>query len=105
MVRRAVVTAQETAHEARAEVQVRQVATALYNATCAALLVWEGAKLATQTGDARRLLLASLVLAHRLQPRDPLAQENPAREQAIAEQLILEKPVPLETATSLLATD
>jgi acyl-CoA dehydrogenase len=49
----------------------RQAASALYDATTAAAMAWE----AQRSGDARRLLLADLVLRHRLGARDPLAQE------------------------------
>ncbi|MBK5103780.1 MAG: acyl-CoA dehydrogenase family protein [Burkholderiales bacterium] len=49
----------------------RQAASALYHATTAAAMAWE----AQRSGDARRLLLADLVLRHRLGARDPLARE------------------------------
>jgi hypothetical protein len=49
----------------------RQAASALYNASTAAAMAWE----AQRTGDARRLLLADLVLRHRMGARDPLAHE------------------------------
>lgn len=53
------------------EALARQAASALYDATTAVAMAWE----AERTGDARRLLLADLVLRHRLSARDPLAQE------------------------------
>ncbi len=53
------------------EDHARQAASALYNATTAVAMAWE----AERSGDARRLLLADLVLRHRLGARDPLAQE------------------------------
>ncbi len=49
----------------------RQAASALYDATTAVAMAWE----AERTRDARRLVLADLVLRHRLGARDPLAQE------------------------------
>jgi acyl-CoA dehydrogenase len=51
------------------ETLARQAASGLYHATTAAAMAWE----ARRTGDARRLALASMVLAHRLAPRDPLS--------------------------------
>lgn len=51
-------------HEALA----RQAATALYRLTAAIAMGWE----AGQTGSARRMLLAQLVIQHHLLPRDPL---------------------------------
>jgi acyl-CoA dehydrogenase len=53
------------------EDHARQAASALYHATTAVAMAWEAA----QSGDARRLLLADLVLSHRLGARDALAQE------------------------------
>jgi len=53
------------------EEHARQAASALYDATTAVAMAWE----AQRTGDARRLVLADLVLRHRLGARDPLAQE------------------------------
>ena len=50
----------------------RQAASALYDATTAVAMAWE----AERSGDARRLLLADLVLRHRLSARDPLARET-----------------------------
>jgi acyl-CoA dehydrogenase len=54
---------------ASSEALARQAASALYHATTAAAMAWE----AKRTGDARRLALAEMVLAHRLTARDPLA--------------------------------
>ena len=53
-----------------AEATARLAASALYHATSAILLAWEG----SQPGvDARRALLARFVLEYRLTARDPLA--------------------------------
>ncbi|WP_419897659.1 acyl-CoA dehydrogenase family protein [Roseomonas sp. USHLN139] len=49
----------------------RQAASALYHLTSAAALAWEAAQL----GTPRRLILARLVLQHRVLPRDPLQAE------------------------------
>jgi alkylation response protein AidB-like acyl-CoA dehydrogenase len=62
-----------TAAEKGAESLARQAATALYRLTAAVTMGWE----AGYTGSVRRMLLAQLVLRHRLLPRDPLqAHEN-----------------------------
>lgn len=53
------------------EAMARQAASALYHLTSAIAMGWE----AGQTGSLRRMLLAQLVLRHRLLPQDPL-QEN-----------------------------
>ncbi len=52
------------------ETLVRQAATALYDASSAVLLAWEGSR---PGADARRALVARFVLAHRLSTIDPLA--------------------------------
>jgi alkylation response protein AidB-like acyl-CoA dehydrogenase len=80
----------------------RQAASALYYATAATVLAAEGARLAAG-GDARRMLLARLVLEHRVMPRDPLERADPARETAFAALLLDEAPVPLARAAALLA--
>ena len=51
----------------------RQVASGLYNAITAVILALEGAALADRQNDAKRLVLAQLVIDHRLSARDPLA--------------------------------
>ncbi len=53
-------------------------------------------------GDARRLLLARLVLDHRLKPQDPLSGggDTPT---AIADALLEDAPVSLARAKALLA--
>jgi alkylation response protein AidB-like acyl-CoA dehydrogenase len=61
----------------------RQAATGLYHATAAVLLAYE----ADQLGDPVRLDLARLVLAHKLNPRDPLAGSS-RDEEAAADRVI-----------------
>ena len=86
-------------HEKRS----RMAAGALYHATTAALLAWEGATLGAQGGDARRLLLSRLVIEHRLAPEDPLSlNESPWEEEAM-NLLLDDAPVPLAKATALLS--
>ena len=51
---------------------VRQIASALYHITSAIGLAHEAAKI----GAPHRLALASMVLKHRLLPRDPLVQDD-----------------------------
>ena len=50
------------------EAMARQAASALYHLTSAIAMGWE----AGRTGSLRRMLLAQLVLCHRLLPQDPL---------------------------------
>ncbi len=59
------------AQKAEGEPIARQSATALYHVTSAIGLAWEAGRI----GSPRRLLLAQLVLKHRLSARDPLAAD------------------------------
>ena len=86
-------------HEKRA----RLAAGALYHATTAALMAWEGATLGAQGGDARRLLLSRLVIEHRLAPQDPLSLNEAPWEQEAMDLLLQDAPVPLAKAAALLA--
>jgi alkylation response protein AidB-like acyl-CoA dehydrogenase len=82
------------------ETLVRQAATALYDVSSAVLLAWEGSR---PGADARRVLLARFVLAHRLSPADPLAPEEAAWESAAIDALLGERPLTLQQAAPLLA--
>jgi acyl-CoA dehydrogenase len=64
----------ESAAEKGAESLARQAATALYRLTAAVAMGWESG----HTGSVRRMLLAQLVLRHRLLPRDPLRANETA---------------------------
>jgi acyl-CoA dehydrogenase len=86
-----------------AEASCRRAASALYHVTSAALLAAEGAELGSRGGDARRLLLARLVLDHRLGSGDPFALPDDGWEYAVGAKLLSDDPVPLDAATSLLA--
>jgi acyl-CoA dehydrogenase len=81
------------------ETLARQAATALYDASSAVLLAWEGSH---PGADARRILLARFVLAHRLSPADPLAPEEAGWERPATDALLREKPLALNEITELL---
>jgi acyl-CoA dehydrogenase len=82
------------------ETLVREAAAALYNAASAVLLAWE----ATCPGaDARRALVASCVLAHRLAPRDPLCPEEASWERAVAAMLLDDRPLTMAQVGEALA--
>ncbi len=86
-----------------AEAASRRAASALYHAASAALMAAEGAELGKRGGDARRLLLARLVLDHRLGEADPWALPNDRWEEAVAARLLGDGSVSLSDVTSLLA--
>ena len=81
------------------EARTRQAASALYHATSAALLAIEGAQLGARGQDARRLVMARMIIDHRLRPQDPLEGSESAAE-AIGV-LLDETPVDLERARQL----
>ena len=65
------------ANDRAGEADVRVAATAVYNATSAAVMMWEDAQLAGRTGySGDRKILAKAVIAHKLRPRDPLSQSD-----------------------------
>ncbi len=72
-------------HAARAddgERLARQAASGLYNVASAMIMAREGAMLSERDGDAGRLMLARMVLDHRLSSADPLAAPDGAAETA-----------------------
>jgi acyl-CoA dehydrogenase len=90
------------AADPKQEKRCRLAAGALYHATTAALLAWEGATLGARGGDARRLLLSRLVIEHRLAPQDPLSLTETVWEQEAMDLLLQDKPVPLTKASALV---
>jgi hypothetical protein len=81
------------------ETMARQASSALYHITSAILMASEGARLGRMGQDARRLVLARMVLDHRLRPRDPLAIAD--GEDAAVAALLTDAPVPLDAARAL----
>jgi alkylation response protein AidB-like acyl-CoA dehydrogenase len=95
--------AAEVAADPKKEKLSRSAASSLYHAVSAALLAAEGAATGVAGGDARRLLLAKLVIDHRLSVSDPFAPQADRREDEIAALLLDEAPVPLQRAVGLIA--
>ncbi|MBS0537352.1 MAG: acyl-CoA dehydrogenase family protein [Proteobacteria bacterium] len=91
------------AADPKQEKRSRMAAGALYHATTAALLAWEGAALGAQGGDARRLLLSRLVIEQRLNAQDPLSLGESGWEEEAIDLLLSDAPVPLAKATALLS--
>lgn len=97
---RCVAFADEVASKGK-ETLARQASDALYHVTSAALLASEGARLGAAGGDASRLLLARMVLDHRLRPLDPLADDE--GDGAVVDALLGTEPVSLERAQALVS--
>ncbi|HEX4365348.1 MAG TPA: acyl-CoA dehydrogenase family protein [Rhodopila sp.] len=95
---RAMALAERVAGDGR-ETLARQAATALYDVASAVLLAWEGSR---PGADARRVLVARFVLAHRLSPADPLAPEEAAWERPATDALLGERRFALQEAAALL---
>lgn len=96
--------ARKVAADKAHERHCRRAAAGLYNAMTAALMAAEGAVLGASGGDARRLILARLVLDRRLAPGDPLTFDDCSFEADAAELLIADAPVSLDRATELIAS-
>ncbi|HEV2551025.1 MAG TPA: acyl-CoA dehydrogenase family protein [Stellaceae bacterium] len=98
----AIALAQAIARDPGREREARRATSALYHAASAVSLAWEAHRIHDQRGDARRLLLSGLVVAHRLAPRDPLGAE--VGEDHLGERLLDEAPVPMAEAAALVAS-
>ncbi len=96
---RAIVFAEQVAADREAEHKARLAASALYHATSAITLAWEGCQ---PEVDARRLLLSRFVLEHRLTAKDPLAPAEDVWERGAIALVLGDEAVPLARATALL---
>jgi acyl-CoA dehydrogenase len=103
LVDRTAAFADAVAKRPNAEASSRRAASALYHAVSAALLAAEGAELGKRGGDARRLLLARLVLDHRLGSVDPFALPDEDWEQKVTAGLLDEEPLSLSEAAASAA--
>ncbi|MGE0422823.1 MAG: acyl-CoA dehydrogenase family protein [Reyranellaceae bacterium] len=95
--------AERVAADPALENRSRVAAGALYHAATAALLASEGASLGSRGGDARRLLLARMVVEHRLTARDPLSLARDEWEEKATDLLLSDRPVALSAAQALVA--
>jgi alkylation response protein AidB-like acyl-CoA dehydrogenase len=102
LVDRAIGFAREVASRAENEAEARRATSLLYHVASAVSLSWEGARIHAMRGDARRLLLARLVIDHRVTARDPLALTDDGTERMIADHLLGERDVGLSEANALL---
>jgi len=100
-VQRSIAFAAEVA-ESGNQTLARKAASAIYHTATATLLASEGARLGAAGGDARRLLLARMVIDHKLRPQDPLSAGESGFDKAATDLLLAEDPVSLDTATDVL---
>ena len=83
------------------EALARRASDALYHVTTATLLAREGAQLGAMGEDARRLILARMVIDHRLRPQDPLG--IPSEEDPMVVAVLSQGKVTLKQAHALAA--
>src|SRR4051812_13102540 len=99
---RAIGFAREVAGRIEHEADARRATSALYHVTSAVALTWEGGRIHEMRGDARRLLLARMVIEHRLQTTEPFQlTENPGR-RAISDHLLGDRAVGMAEVGELL---
>jgi alkylation response protein AidB-like acyl-CoA dehydrogenase len=91
LVDRVVGFAREVAAHADNEAEARRATSVLYHVASAVSLTWESARIHQMRGDARRLLLAKHVVAHRLTPSDPFRLAENRTDDAIATLLLGER--------------
>jgi hypothetical protein len=102
LIDRAIGFAREVAASAEHEAEARRATSLLYHVASAVTMTWEAAKIDAQRGDARRLLLARLVLDHRIASRDPFKLVDGRREQAIADLLLGERPADMAEVSEVV---
>jgi len=93
LVDRTIGFAREVASRADNEAEARRATSLLYHVTSAVTLTWESGRIDTMRGDARRLLLAQLVIDHRLSAQYPFRLTENATQDAIARHLLGDRDV------------
>lgn len=88
LVDRAIGLARSVAADADNEAEARRATSLLYHTASAVALAWEAGRIDEARGDARRLLLSKLVVAHRLTPPDPFRPANGKADDAMAALLL-----------------
>ena len=84
------------------ETHARLATNALYHVCSAVLMATEGVRAGQNNGDARRLLMARMVLDHRLAANDPLAIRDEKFDQLATQRLLSDEPVSLADAQALV---
>jgi acyl-CoA dehydrogenase len=103
-IRDAFAFAEEVAADPANERFCRIAAGQLYHAVTAALLACEGIAIGARGGDARRLMIARLVLEHRLQTSQTANLAALKWEERVTDLLLADDPVPLaEAAAAVVA--
>jgi acyl-CoA dehydrogenase len=88
LVDRTIGFAREVASRADNEAEARRATSLLYHVASAVTLTWESGRIDAMRGDARRLLLAQLVIDHRLSAQYPFRLTENATQATIANHLL-----------------
>lgn len=100
---RAIALAREVATTSDKEAEARRATSVLYHVGSAVALTWEAARIHAMRGDARRLVLAKLVVDHRLARPDPFALGDTTQERAIADALFGEGDIGMREVSEIVA--
>ena len=100
---RAVTMARQVATNSDNEAEARRATSTLYHVASAVALTWEGARIDATRGDARRLLLARLVVDHRLTQPDPFVLVDAKADAAIGELLLGDRDAGMAEIGAMLA--
>jgi acyl-CoA dehydrogenase len=100
---RAAAFAQRVARDGATESDARSATSLLYHTASAVSLAWDADRIYASRGDASRLLLAHLVVQHKLSPRDPFASSDSRTEAAITASLLGEQTYDLATIQALVS--
>lgn len=84
------------------EADSRRATSMLYHVASAVMLAWEASRVYEARGDAKRLLLARLVVDHKIGSTDPYRLSSPSRDDAIATALLSDDAVALNLAVELI---
>ncbi|MGJ4955877.1 acyl-CoA dehydrogenase family protein [Bradyrhizobium sp. HKCCYLRH2015] len=103
LVDRAVGFAREIAGRADNESEARRATSLLYHVASAVSTTWESARIHAMRGDARRLLLAKLVVDHRLTPSDPFRLAENETDDAMATLLLGDRVAGMDEVGELIS--
>ena len=103
LVDRAIAFARAVASRADNEAEARRATSLLYHVASAVSLTWESARIDAMRGDARRLLLARLVLDHRLPASDPFRLAENTTQDSIATHLLGKRDVGMAEVGELVS--
>jgi len=103
LVDRAIAFARAVASRADNEAEARRATSLLYHVASAVSLTWESGRIDAMRGDARRLLLARLVLDHRLPASDPFRLAENTTQDSIATHLLGKRDVGMAEVGELVS--